>query len=200
MIFKVGVTGGIGSGKSLVCKIFQNLDIPVYEADTRAKKLIAEDPEIRKELIKQFGQKIFRNAELDRKFLADRIFSDSDARSRVNRLVHPKVREDFRRWLDRQAGPYAIEEAALLFESGAWKEMDLNILVMAREETRIERIMKRDGISRREVLARLASQIDPDEAAKLADIRMLNDDDTFLIPQVLEADRIIRKRIKAEHE
>jgi dephospho-CoA kinase len=200
MIFKVGVTGGIGSGKSLVCKIFRNLEIPVFEADTRAKKLISEDPDIRNELLKQFGQKIFRNAKLDRKFLADRIFSDSEARFRVNALVHPKVRADFRQWLGRQAGPYAVEEAALLFESGAWKEMDLNILVMAREETRIERIMKRDGISRREVLARLASQIDPDDAAKLADIRILNDDDKFLIPQVLEADSIIRKRLKAEYK
>ncbi len=197
-MYKVGVTGGIGSGKSLVCKIFSKLDIPVYDADTEAKKIIAEDPGIRKELTKEFGERTFRNSGLDRKYLADRIFSDSGARSYVNGLVHPKVREDFRQWLKKQAGPYVVEEAALLFESGAWKEMDLNILVMASEETRIARIIKRDGISRREVLARLASQIDPGEAVKLADIRIQNDENKFIIPQVLDADRMIRERLSVD--
>ena len=199
-MFKVGVTGGIGSGKSLVCSIFRNLEIPVYEADREARRIIAEDPEIREELIHRFGAKTFKNSILDRKFLAERIFSDSEARSFVNGLVHPRVWLDFRNWMLEQPGPYVVEEAALLFESGAWKEMDFNILVMAREEIRIERIMRRDAIKRRDVMARLASQIDPEEAAKLADFRIKNDESEFVIPQVLNADRLIRERISGIRE
>lgn len=103
------------------------------------------------------------------------------------------------RWTENQEGVYVIEEAALLFESGAWKEMDFNILVNAREEIRIKRIMNRDGIQRGDVLARLASQIDPDEAAKLADLILQNDENEFVIPQVLSADRMIRDRLSVEN-
>jgi len=197
-MFKVGVTGGIGSGKSVVCNIFRNLDVPVYEADAEARRIIAEDPDIRKGLVKRFGDRIFGDGRLDRKYLAERIFSDSRARSFVNGLVHPKVREDFSQWILEQEGTYVVEEAALLIESGAWKEMDFNILVIAREELRIGRIMKRDGISRGDVLARLASQIDPGEAAKMADLMIYNDENEFVIPQVLAADRLIRTHFSGE--
>jgi dephospho-CoA kinase len=196
-MYKVGVTGGIGSGKSVVCKIFRNLDIPVYDADTKARRLIAEDAGIRDELIRNFGKKIFSVDGLNRKYLAKKIFTDSGARAFVNELVHPRVRQDFREWVKIQEGPYVIEEAALLFESGGWKELDFTIVVLAREETRIRRIMKRDGIERGDVLARLASQIDPSQAVKMADFRIQNDENEFVIPQVLEADRIIRKRLKS---
>ena len=194
-MFKVGVTGGIGSGKSIVCSIFSNLDVPVYEADIEARRIIAVDRDIRKELVRNFGKKTFKDTVPDRKYLADRIFSDPEARLFVNKLVHPKVREDFKRWIREQEGTYVIEEAALLFESGAWKEMDFNILVVAREETRIMRIMKRDGLDHGDVLARLASQIDPEEAAKLADLLIRNDENEFVISQVLEADRFFRERL-----
>ena len=197
-MFKVGVTGGIGSGKSVVCNIFRNLDIPVYEADAEARRIIAENSDVRKGLVKHFGYRTFSNGVLDRKYLADRIFSDSKARSFVNGLVHPKVREDFSQWTLGQEGSYVVEEAALLIESGAWKEMDFIVLVIATEEIRIERIMKRDGISRGDVLARLASQIDPVEAAKLADLMIHNDENEFVIPQVLAADRLIRTHFSRE--
>ncbi len=194
-MFKVGVTGGIGSGKSVVCRIFRNLNIQVYDADTEARRILKEDPEVRQKLLKHFGKKVFKDSELDRKYLAGKIFSDSEARSFVNGIVHPKVREDFVRWTKKQTGPYVIEEAALLFESGGWKELDLTILVTAPEEIRIHRIMKRDEIERGEVLARLASQIDPEEAAKMTDLRIQNDEKELVIPQVLSTDRLIRKRI-----
>ncbi len=194
-MYKVGVTGGIGSGKSIVCRIFRNLGIPVYNADSEARRIMEEDPQVREGLAERFGNRIFRDGGLDRKYLAGRIFSDSQARMYVNGLVHPKVRKDFRLWLKRQEGPYAIEEAALLFESGTYREMDFNILVMARENIRVERIMKRDGIGRGDVLARLASQIDPEEAAKMADLKIQNNENEFLIPRVLEADRLIRERL-----
>ena len=197
-MFKVGVTGGIGSGKSVVCRIFQNIDISIYEADTEARRIISEDPDIRTELVERFGNKVFVDGTLDRKYLASRIFSDSEARLFVNGLVHPRIREDFKRWITDQPGPYVVEDAALLFESGAYKEMDFNILVAAREEIRIGRIIKRDGIQRGDVLSRLASQIDPDEAAKLADLILQNDENEFVIPQVLAADRLIRDRLSGE--
>ncbi|MFC2116006.1 dephospho-CoA kinase [Bacteroidota bacterium] len=194
-MYKVGVTGGIGSGKSIVCSIFRNLDIPVYEADNEARRIMTEDADIREGLIDNFGKNIFQDNTLDREYLGDRIFSDSEARLLVNKLVHPKVREDFNRWSLEQEGPYVIEEAALLFESGAWKEMNFNILVIAREELRISRIMKRDGMERGDVLTRLASQIDPEEAVKLADMMIHNNETEFVISQVLEADRIIREHL-----
>ena len=194
-MFKVGVTGGIGSGKSIVCSIFRNLDVPVYEADIEARRIIAGDLDIRKELVRNFGKKTFRDNVPDRKYLAERIFSDPEARLFVNNLVHPKVREDFKQWIREQEGIYVIEEAALLFESGAWEEMDFNILVVASKETRIMRIMKRDGLDHGDVLARLASQIDPEEAAKLADLLIRNDENEFVISQVLEADRLLRERL-----
>lgn len=197
-MYKVGVTGGIGSGKTVVCRIFDKLGVPVYEADVQARRIIAEDSGISEQLVKHLGSSVFAGGKLDRKYLASRIFSDSEARTFVNKLVHPRVREDFARWTTEQDGEYVIEEAALLFESGAWKEMDFNILVLAKEDVRINRIMKRDGIKRTDVLARFASQIDPDEAAKLADLIIRNDGTEFVTPQVLAADRLIRDRIKVK--
>ncbi len=195
-MFKVGVTGGIGSGKTIVCRIFNILDIPVYEADVEARKIIAENEQVRTKLLKRFGREVFKQGELDRKYLASRIFSDSEARLFVNSIVHPIVHEDFRQWSIDQHSPYVIEEAALLFESGAYKKMDFNILIDAREEIRINRVMRRDTIKRGDVLARLASQIDPNEAAKLADLIIHNEETSFVVPQVLDADRLIRDRMK----
>jgi dephospho-CoA kinase len=179
----VGVTGGIGSGKSIVCRIFRTLGIPVYEADPQARRIMSEDPELRRQLIGKFGQQAYSGTDLNRAFLADRIFRDAEARRFVNGLVHPKVREDFRNWMrsmEKAMGeesriPYVIEEAALLFESGAWRELDLNILVLADRETRIKRIMERDGLERRAVLDRMTSQIDPEDAVKIADLVIHND-------------------------
>jgi len=199
-MIKVGVTGGIGSGKSVVCSIFRNLDIEVYDADAEAKRIMEENPDVRNELLRRFGERTFTGTKLDRSYLAERIFSDPDARSFVNGLVHPKVWEDFGQWKNRQKGPYVIEEAALLFESGAWQHMDFNILVAAETEIRIGRIMARDSSTREEVRARMAAQIDPEEAAKLADFHIHNDDNEFVIPQVLKADRMIRKLAGGEKD
>ena len=194
-MFRVGVTGGIGSGKSLVCSIFRNLDVAVYDADLEARRIMEQDPGIERELLGRFGKNVFRDGKLDRRYLAEKIFSDEDARGFVNRLIHPRVWADFANWAERQAGSYVVEEAALLFESGAWKVLDLNILVTAGKEIRIGRITARDGLDREEVLARMASQVDPSEAVRMADFEIRNGGKEFLIPQVLEADRLIRQRL-----
>jgi dephospho-CoA kinase len=192
-MFKVGVTGGIGSGKSVVCSVFRNLGVPVYQADKEAKRLMVEDDGIRAGLLDFLGTKAFRGDQLDREYLADRIFSEPEARRHINSLVHPVVRDDFKAWVEVQTGtPYVMEEAALLFETGAWKDLDFNILIHATKETRIARIMKRDGLGRSDVLARMASQRDPEEARRQADLVIVNDEKDLVIPQVLEADKIIR--------
>jgi len=194
-MFKVGVTGGIGSGKSIICNVFHHLGIPVYQADLEARRLMGETESIRTGLLRYFGGAIFQDGQLNRKYLAERIFSDPDARTFVNSLVHPAVRADFASWVQNRRGtaPYVIEEAALLFETGTWKELDYNILVDAAVETRIERIIRRDGLDRSDVLARMASQLDPGKGREYADIIIQNDVNDFIIPQVLKVDKIIRE-------
>lgn len=193
-MFKVGITGGIGSGKSVICNVFQNLGIPVFQADMEARKLMSENENIRTGLLDYFGEKVFKEEQLDRKYLGDRIFSDQDARIYVNSLVHPAVRVEFIRWVQKQGRtPYVIEEAALLFETGAWKELDYNILIDAAVETRIARVIHRDGINRAEVLARMSSQMDPLKGREFADFIIRNNVNDFVIPQVLRVDKIIRE-------
>jgi len=192
-MLKVGVTGGIGSGKTIICNVFQNLGIPVYQADNEARRLMGENQSIRTGLVAYFGETVFQDEKLNRKYLADRIFSDPDARLFVNSLVHPAVRADFAGWVQNQGvTPYVIEEAALLFETGAWKELDFNILIDADVETRIKRIMRRDGLERADVLARMASQMDPGKGREYADFVIRNDENDLVIPQVLKVDEIIR--------
>lgn len=193
-MFKVGVTGGIGSGKSIVCNVFRNLGIPVYKADIEARRLMGENESIRTGLVTYFGGEVFQDEQLNRKYLADRIFSDPDARTFVNSLVHPAVRADFAGWVHSRGGtPYVIEEAALLFETGAWKELDYNILIDAAVETRIKRIIRRDGLERADVLTRMASQMDPGKGREYTDFIIRNDVNDFVIPQVLKVDKIIRE-------
>ena len=193
-MFTVGVTGGIGSGKSIVCNVFRHLGIPVYQADTEARRLMLENPAIKTGLMEYFGEAAFEDGKLNRKYLAGKIFSDSDAREYVNSLVHPAVRMDFARWVKSQAGaPYVLEEAALLLESGAWKELDYIILVEADTETRITRIIERDGLSRADVLARMASQMEPERGREYSHFIIRNDENELVIPQILKADKIIRE-------
>jgi dephospho-CoA kinase len=192
-MFKVGVTGGIGSGKSVVCKVFRHLGVPVYSADREAKRLMAENESIRAALQEFFGTDVFQDGQLNRKYLAGRVFSDEKAREFVNSLVHPLVRNDFTAWAAQPHDSlYVIEEAALLFETGAWRELDYTILLVADRETRIERIIRRDGISRAAVQARMASQMDPRKSMEYADLVIHNDPADLVIPQVLRADKMIR--------
>lgn len=185
-MYAIGVTGGIGSGKSLVCNIFRVLGMPVYNADERAGRIMETDPDLREALTGYFGERFYRDGKLNRPMIAHRIFSNEKDRNFVNSLVHPAVQADFLEWsVNQDRAAYVIEEAALLFESGSWEKLDRTVLVSAPVNLRIERIMCRDGIKRSEVKARMASQIKVEEAEKLADHIILNDEKAFLLPQVL---------------
>ena len=187
------MTGGIGSGKSLVCDVFLALNVPVYRADAEARRIMESHPGVREQLGDYFGPEVFIKGSLNRSWLASRIFTSESDRQFVNSIVHPAVQDDFNRWIKQQdiAG-YVIEEAALLFESGAGRKLDRVILVSAPVKLRVERIMRRDGLKRGEISARMASQIKPEEAEKLADHIILNDEKSFLLPQVLEVHQKIR--------
>ena len=183
----VGITGGIGSGKSLVCSIFRVIGVPVFEADQIAKDLYHTNAELKEKLILMFGREIYSNGNsLNRKLLSSIIFSDSESLRKVNNLIHPLVREVFMNWIQRQNGCYVLHEAAILFESGHYKALDKIILVTAPADIRIKRVMERDGIPREDVLARMAHQWEEEKKIHLADFIIRNDGKEMVIPQVME--------------
>ena len=186
-MLKIGVTGGIGSGKTTVCKIFEVLDIPVYYADPRAKLLMIEDQNVVKKIKKLLGDKSY-NADnsLNRQYIADIIFNDKTRLDALNALVHPAVKDDFDRWCESQDSPYVLKEAALLFENGSYKSLDKTILVSASLELRILRVMKRDNHTRESILSRVKNQMPESEKEKLADIIINNDGEISLISQIID--------------
>ena len=186
---KVGITGGIGSGKTTVCKIFGTLGIPVYNADTQAKHLMNTDPELKTLLQGYFGNDIYRDGALDRHKLADIIFSDKTALEKVNSWVHPVVARDFEQWCARQTSPYVLEEAAIIFESNLAHRFEKTILVTAPESVRIERVCARDHITPEMVRKRMANQWPEEKKIALADYVIYNDNVQLVTPQVMEIHR-----------
>ncbi len=154
----IGLTGGIGSGKTTVAKMFAELGTPVYIADIEAKKLTNSSKFIRKKVIELLGEKAYTNDGLNRKYVADKIFNDKNLLQSVNNIIHPKVALHFKNWVSMQNGPYVIKEAAILFENGGYKDCDLIILVTAPKEIRINRIIDRDKTSKYEIKQRMANQ------------------------------------------
>lgn len=183
----VGVTGGLGAGKSLVCQIFRTLGIPVYNADERARWLMENQDELVAEIESTFGKNSYSDNGLNRDFLAERVFNDPDELKKLNRLVHPRVRLDAESWAMNYADyPYLIREAALMIESNSHQDLDLLLLVSAPEEIRKQRVLKRDTFrSEKEVKHILQSQMPEEEKLKLADHVIINDGKRLLIPQVL---------------
>ena len=189
---KVGVTGGIGSGKSLVCNIFKILQVPVFEADKESKNLMNSNSNIRKELIALLGEHVYtRQGILDTKMMAEIIFNNKELIQKVNQIIHPAVRNNFIKWWQHQNTDYVIQEAAILFESGGYQLMDLNILITAPEKLRIKRVMERDGVTKQQLLARMANQWNDEKKIKLADFIIYNDEKKFLLTQVFELHRKI---------
>lgn len=185
-MLKIGLTGGIGSGKSTVARIFQILGIPVFDADRVAKELMENDPLMKKQLIDHFGELVFENGRLNRKWLADKVFTDSYELNKLNAIVHPITVQFAEKWFLEQNAPYAIKEAALIFEAGAGAGLDYIIGVFAPQHLRIQRVMNRDGLSRNEVLNRMDKQIDDSIKMKLCDFIILNDDQHLLTTQAIE--------------
>ncbi|MDH3698293.1 MAG: dephospho-CoA kinase [Flavobacteriaceae bacterium] len=165
----IGLTGGIGSGKSTVAEYFRGLGIPVFNSDSAAKRLMNDSEQLRKEIRKLFGDEAYQKGILNREFLAERVFNDAALLEGLNAIVHPAVRREFQEWVEKQDAPYVIQEAAILFEGGAYKLLDEMILVWAPKELRIKRVMKRDSKTREQVLARMDNQWGDTEKTALSD-------------------------------
>lgn len=195
MMYQVGVTGGIGSGKTLVCTVFEKLGIPVYYADIRARWLMNNDRELMEQIRNVLGEEAYVNGILERKKVAGVVFKDREILDRLNQLVHPVVKEDFRRWsAERKDVPYVIEEAAILFESGSSEGLDETILVYADEEVRIRRVMKRDGSNRDGVQRRMKHQMDEELKIEKADHVIYNNGEEMLLPQIVTIHQKILER------
>lgn len=185
-MYLLGLTGGIGSGKTLVCSLLERLGIPVYYADAAAKRLMNQDPVLAGAIIRLLGEEAYHGTSLNRGFVADAVFGDPDLLAQLNALVHPAVRKDFSIWVEHQERvPYVVEEAAILFESGAHRFLDGSVLVYAPEELRIRRVMERDGVEELSVRKRMMHQMNEEEKMKLADHIIYNDDRQMLLPQVI---------------
>ncbi|MCO6497140.1 MAG: dephospho-CoA kinase [Chitinophagaceae bacterium] len=197
-MLRVGITGGIGSGKSTVTQIFAVLGVPIYSADEAAKRLMRTDKGIREAIIKAFGKESYNGTELNRSFLTSKLLEDEKNKAILNSIVHPATIKDGEEWMLKQTFPYALKEAAILFESGADKGVDLVIGVSAPEKLRIQRTMKRDGRSEEEVKKWMSQQMDEDEKMKLCDFIIYNDDKHPLIPQVLSLHKKLLRRAKED--
>ena len=187
MGLKIGITGGIGVGKSVVTKIFKILGIPTYDADREAKDIMVKNDAVRQSLMKTFGKEVyFEDGSLNREWLGKRVFGDAEELKKLNAIVHPAVIKDGEDWAVAQTSIYSVKEAALLFESGSYKALDFTILVVSPLELRIERVMQRDKVDREEVLGRINKQMPEEEKEKLSDCIVYNDDEHSLIEQVME--------------
>jgi len=183
---RIGVTGGIGSGKSLVCDVFSRLGIPVYKADEKAGYIMEHSPHIRAKLTALFGEVVYNKEKLNRPLLAQVIFSDSVMRDKVNRIIHPVIFEDFLVWQKNfEDKPYVIQEAAIIFESGADRFLDAVINVYAPVKVRISWLMERDGLSEEDIRARMHSQMSEKERGRRATFIINNDGNHLVLPQVL---------------
>lgn len=186
MTKRIGITGGIGSGKTTACKIFATLGIPVYYADDRAKWLMQHDDQLIDALKSAFGEKVYTSEDvLDRAYLAEIVFNDQEQLNTLNALVHPAVKQDGIRWdKEHQTAPYTLREAALLYESGIYKLLDQVITVTAPEALRIQRVAQRDGLSTEQIKARIDKQWPEEKKVELADFVIYNDGQQSLIHQV----------------
>ena len=183
---KIGITGGIGSGKSVVCKVFQAYGISIYDADTRAKYLMANHQELIQEIKKEFGEKAYKNSQLDRVFIAKRVFNNPEKLKKLNGLVHPIVREDYQNWVEDHCDePFTLKEAALLIETKSYQELDKLIVVSAPIQERIRRVKRRDPFRSEDQIKQIIDkQLPEGEKIKKADFLIKNDESASIVRQV----------------
>lgn len=189
----VGLTGGIGSGKSTVADFFSLLEIPVYKADSAAKTLMDNDVELISGIQALLGPESYSKYQLNRPYIASKIFSNPALLAQMNALVHPAVKKNFMAWVRAQKSPYVIREAAILFESGTYQDCDFIITVFAPENMRLSRVVKRDSTEIEEVKKRMANQWPDEKKIERSQAVIYNDDLQLLIPQILELDAQLRK-------
>lgn len=182
----LGVTGGIGSGKSLVCDIFKHLGVPIYNSDNRAKELMSSSPDLVSAISELFGEQAYLDGQLNRKHIASIVFNDDDKLKALNNIVHPAVGKDFDSWLkENSSAPLLIKEAAIMIESGAYKSLDKLLVVSAPESLRIQRVVERDTVSKDEVSKRMNKQLSEDELLEYADYVVHNGGEHLIVPQVI---------------
>ncbi|QTV04569.1 dephospho-CoA kinase [Faecalibacter bovis] len=181
----IGLTGGIGSGKTTAAKYFEELGFPLYNSDLRARKIQNENPEVIQKIKNLFGEEAYNEDGMNRHFIAAQTFNDKDKLQQLNAIVHPAVFNDFKNWVDEQNSAYVIKEAAILIESGSYKDCDIIISVIADKEIRIARTIERDGLTREQILTRMANQLSDDERKEFSDYVIDNSQDlTYLYQQV----------------
>lgn len=186
MMLKVGLTGGIGSGKTTVANVFNKLGIPVFYADLEARKLMEHSQDMIQAIKSYFGEEAYIGNELNRKYLSGIVFSDPTKLKKLNQITHPAVHQQFEKWsAEHKDATYLIQEAALIFESGAAKYFDHIILILAPLEIRIDRVVRRDGIKHDEVRSRIASQMSDEEKIPLSDFLIFNDEQSMVVNQVM---------------
>lgn len=184
-MLRVGLTGGIGSGKSTIAKIFEVLGIPVYYADEEARRLMNEDELVKQSIKKHFGEDSYREGKLNRTYISSIVFSNKEKLDLLNSLTHPATIRHAAEWMQQQTAPYVIKEAALIFESGANKELDYVIGVYSPRNLRINRVMERDGVSSDEVLKRMSRQMDEETKMTRCDFMITNNEQQLVTPQVI---------------
>ncbi len=189
----IGITGGIGSGKSTIAKVFESMGYPVYNSDTRAKYLINNNTELIKSIKNSFGNDLYNSQGLDRQKMASLVFNNPEKLKLLNSITHPAVGNDFNLWANSQSTPFVLKEAAILFETGIYKSLYKTILVSAPQETRIERVIKRDNTTAKEVLARMKNQWSEEKKTELADYVIDNSGEKLVIPQVIELIQVLIK-------
>jgi dephospho-CoA kinase len=192
-MLKIGLTGGIGSGKSTVARIFQSLGVPIFNADAAGRSIL-EEADTQMQLVNLFGPEVLLKGKTQRSHIAQRVFGNANLLSELNSIVHPKVGEVFRQWINEQTTPYILKEAAIIFEVGTDSSLDDVILVSAPEEIRIRRVMERDGVNRDQVEARMRNQWPEERKKELAAHSIVNDGVTALIPQVMKLHEILNRR------
>ncbi len=198
-MYKVGITGGIGAGKSLISEMFRVLGVPVYHSDPKAKWLMTNSSSVKSKVIQAFGEVAYLwDGQLNRDYLASVVFNHPDKLETLNSIVHPALWEDSMKWAKQQTKPYTLHEAAILFETGGYKNMDFNILVYAPAEERIRRTMVRDKVDRQSVIARMDKQMPEEKKMELVDHIIYNDGSQSLVSQVVELHHLLLMRSRSK--
>ena len=183
---KIGITGGIGSGKTYVAEVFRSLGISIFYADSQAKKIMISSEKMIKLLKEEFGNDIYKDSDLNKEKLASIVFSNSDKLQKLNSLVHPLVKEEFNNWCKKQTSPYVIKEAAILFESKSHLGLDAVICVLAPLELRKKRLFNRNNYTEKDIKKRIENQISQEKKEKQSDYIIVNDEKDLLLPQIIK--------------